>query len=135
LFPGETEVGPLQNDDHVKHLIEVRDADDLDPLSDLVHDYWFDVENVHFDSDEGIVTVPLRNAKKADGHDRILKFHHVRTLEVEDEAMIASYDVDEIEYDPSSRRLVVASGFPFRMVMEVDALRVLVDPFLDGRAV
>ena len=52
---------PIANEDIMqKEPVVVTNADHLESLLDLIHDEYFDLDEVSFSKDEGVVSIPYR---------------------------------------------------------------------------
>jgi hypothetical protein len=81
---------------------------DLGSVLDLIHDRWFDLEQVSFDRQKCEVNVYLGDKRKGPYHDGQLKITGVLSLDVKDEAKIGIYDLCEIKVDiPLSSILII----------------------------
>lgn len=87
-------------------------------LLDALHDRWFDIDAVRFDERLGTVSL-LVGDRKQGPFDREVVFKGVTAFNVEDNANIGYYDIDEIRLEASPNRFVLTSGFPLRLVIQV----------------
>lgn len=89
-------------------------------LLDAVHDRWFNLEDVTFDQAMCKVRVRIGDSRHGP-FERELTFSGVDLLEIEDEAAIQFYDIDDISIDAAGTHIVLASGFPLRLMMHLGA--------------
>ena len=92
---------------------------DLWTVLDLVHDRWFDLEQVSFDQQHGSVCICLGEKRSGPYRDRLLKITGVLAMEIRDEAKIGQYDLSDIEIDSSSSSIRIKSGFPFEIRLKM----------------
>ena len=90
----------------------------LTGLLDALHDRWFDMARVRFDTKAEVVTIHFAASKRGP-FDRELLVTHVSSLDVKDDAGIGLYDVDAIQVDEVNSQIVITSGFPLRLAMHV----------------
>jgi hypothetical protein len=87
-------------------------------LLDAVHDRWFDLDRVGFDQTRGEVRVCFGDRKEGPFKGELI-FSGVSELEIEDEAEIQFYDIDDVRLDQTKTDIVLASGFPLRLRMRL----------------
>lgn len=106
----------------------VTDTRQLNGLRDLVHDCWFNVEKIVFN--EGEKTVAIRLEKKKANLDKDSKsginllIRNVEALTITDTEQVRDYDLNEIEFNAASRRLVITGGIPITIELVVSLLNV-----------
>lgn len=115
----------------------------LTQLTNLIHDYWFDVEQVLHDQERSVLSVKfIRPASLAPEVLRTflfirqvrevlvewyLKIHQVESYRIEDARRIGEYDFNEVRYLASERRLVFVTGIPTTFEVIVRGLEITVD--------
>lgn len=99
--------------------MEIRCETDLFGVLDLVHDRWFNLDQVKFDRENGEVMIFLGEKRKGPFTEKVLKIDGVSDLKINDEARIGIYDFCEIVPDPSSASLRITSGFPMEIILKV----------------
>jgi hypothetical protein len=90
---------------------------ELRVITSKLHDLWFDVTNVDYDAQRGIVSVRFLPDHQSD---RIAQGDMVRELEIRcakelrltESEGIGRYDVNELQYLPNARTVSVATGIP-----------------------
>jgi hypothetical protein len=100
----------------------------LDDLHLVIHDRWFDVDAVQLTG--GVLRIPFASkpvwrASKAK-IDSILEIHHARDYHVVDTEQVGLYDFQEVSFDASAHRVLVASHIPLKLEIEVDAFKLVV---------
>lgn len=87
-------------------------------LLDAVHDRWFNLEDVAFDQEMCKVKVRIGDSSRGP-FERELIVSGVNKLEIEDKAAIQFYDIDDVSLDQAETHIVLASGFPLRLMMHL----------------
>lgn len=91
--------------------------------------YWIDMDR-RVERDDGTLILPLLHGRrrkrfgisyeKASGESAgRLIVHEVLRVEINDDARIGTYDIDEVSYDPAQRTLTVRSGVPMELTIWV----------------
>jgi len=114
---------PVKNDEIMKkEPVVVTNADHLESIVGLIHDEFFDLDDVSFTKDEGIVSIPycrmfhghlgrrIRNwliyrTFEVDVIRSILTIHNVKEYTFDDRSHIGSYSFNTVSYD--SRILLI----------------------------
>lgn len=109
----------------------VTEPQQLDAITDLIHDQWFDVQDIVFDSVSGELTIPFGARSKGPNSDTIalqgeLCVHTAIVYDVDDRAQIGYYDLNEISYTADSHTVLITSSFPLQIFAQVELLRVTV---------
>lgn len=94
-------------------------------INDLIHDRWFDVEEVTFDEGTGYVRVPFKP-------DWVLEVSDVESCQIEEPEGVGSYDFNELIYSEGSGTLLVSTGVPLVFQMRVSALDVSLSELSGG---
>jgi len=89
----------------------------LESLQSLIHDYWFDLDQVLHDVQQGTVRLGLGGRKRGPYDERIITVTGVLQISVVDEAEIQLYDMNRIEAAAGRVRLV--SNFPLEIRLAV----------------
>jgi hypothetical protein len=109
----------------------VTENSQLSDLLYLVHDYWFNVEEVVLDpqSKTVVLRVEPRHSALAKGSTEgiTLTLKNVESLTVHDTERVRDYDIDDIAFDPLTRTLVLRGGVPLEIIFRVSALEILVE--------
>jgi hypothetical protein len=87
-------------------------------LLDSIHDRWFDLGRVRLDKPGGEVTLCIGDTKHGP-FERQLVFSRVTSLAIEDNARIQLYDIEGLSVDVPNGRIVLQSGFPLKLTMDV----------------
>ena len=121
----------------------IKRVDALDGISDvvdIVHDCWFDIEKLNFDSDASVLSIPFEKEvidetgalkaflflkkKQIRIVQYVLKILKVQEYTITDDAKIGRYDFNEIKFNKDLNQLVITSGFPMAITLTVRALDV-----------
>jgi len=108
--------------------VTITTANQIGDLLNLVHDRWFNVERIAFDSERKTVALHLEK-EKADlakgSKDGIrLLINNAEALTVNDTEKVRDYDLNEIKFDAASSRLIITGGIPITIQVKVTALNI-----------
>ena len=118
----------------MKQEMSISKANDLDKIIHFIHDCWFDLSEIRFDSKKGRLTIPYKKEICADRPSGWRKFFrrvatrietwnlvvdHVIRYNVVDTEKIGSYDFDRIFYDPKTRTVKITTGIPLGFTVVV----------------
>ena len=122
--------------------ISTADPAQLSPVLDMIHDRWFDKDDITFDPEVAELRIPFRSEvperKQVTARigpitktefplvTGVLTIHHVLSYRIEDEAQVGTYDINRIEYDPEENRVQVTTGVPILIEAIVDRFKVSV---------
>lgn len=117
----------------------VTDMAECEDLLCIIHDEFFDVDDIRYDSDTGTVDIPFgrvfhdENATvvKSGFFRRIyevpvlrcvLRIGNVTDFALEDTQKMGTYDFNVIDYNKASGKLTIKTGIPLKLFMTVTAL-------------
>jgi hypothetical protein len=106
----------------------ITSATQLGDLLNLVHDRWFNVEQIVSDQEQKTVALHLERKKvnlsggSKDGIRLLIK--NVEALTINDTEKVRDYDVNEVKFDTASGRLIITGGIPITIEIKVTALNV-----------
>jgi len=109
-------------------FLTITSAIQLGDLLNLVHDRWFNVEQVVFDKEQKTVALHLERKKaelvgsSKDGIGLLIK--NVESLTINDTEKVRDYDVNKIKFDAASGRLIITGGIPITIEVKVTALNI-----------
>ncbi|HYJ78681.1 MAG TPA: hypothetical protein VEW03_03690 [Longimicrobiaceae bacterium] len=111
--------------------------DELDRLVDLVHDQWFELDEITYDQARGEVTIPFAHQafEKTRGsgigrlfpgtrvsvHRAAVRVRSVTALEIRDTERIGTYQFNDFTYEPGGV-LRVRSSIPLGLTIHVTRL-------------
>ena len=125
---------PISNQDIIqKEPVVVTSANALDSVIDLIHDEYFELDDVSFSKDQGVVTIPYRRifhgnpgrlirnwlicrTYELDVIRSILTVRNVREYEVDDRSHIGAYSFNTMSYDNRSLLIKCCEDCGLRMV-------------------
>jgi len=114
-------------------MIEVRadSQEALEQIDDVLHDRWFDVDDVRFDEAGRFVQVPFRGQPKgtrraSDAKALMLEIRHVEQNVLKDTERIRFYDFNRLVFSRDSSTLRIETGIPLGLEMRVARLDVRV---------
>lgn len=133
-------------------IIKVSDIEDIVEIVDYVHDRWFDLPDILFDKNNGILSIPLtvRDMKVLDLRRRFLFIYtwysqiveakliirNVVNYELKDEAQIGQAEINVITKEGQN---IVIDCSPFAMieakVSDVDVELILSDNVVEKKSV
>ncbi len=109
-----------------KHL-KINNPKELDAVHDLIHDCYFDVDDVAFDASSSVLSFRFRRvatrgkygwkafistSKMSPAIECYLRFHHVESYSIKDTQKVGTYDFDVLAYDPSTKCIAVRTNVP-----------------------
>src|SRR5271155_3911953 len=106
----------------------ITSATQLRDLLNLVHDRWFNVEQIVSDKEQKTVAVHLERKKanltsgSKDGIRLLIK--NVESLIINDTEKVRDYDVNEVKFDAATGRLIITGGIPIMIEVKVTALNI-----------
>jgi hypothetical protein len=107
--------------------LHVTHAADLDRVADVVHDHWFDLEAVRLDRQASMVTIPLSvDARAGSPVDFTLAIGAAGAISIHDSERIGRYDLNRLRLDEEKMELIVQTGIPLGLRIQVDRIDVTV---------
>lgn len=95
-------------------------------LLKLVHDHWFNAEQIIFDKERKTVALHLERKKanltkgSKDGIQLLVK--NAEALTINDTEKVRDYDLNEIKFDAAGGRLIITGGIPITIEVKVTSL-------------
>jgi hypothetical protein len=132
--------------------LSVATPEQVDDLNRLIHDEWFDLEQIQHDPENRIVLVPYRRkhhggpekisrkrlaytVKEKDVIQSQLRVQHVIDCHINDRAQIGGYTFNRVEFDPGTKKLLILCEPDLEIQLDVTALEVeSLDLEIIGRA-
>jgi hypothetical protein len=121
----------------------IKDPGQIPVILDVIHDCWFDVDDLLFNPETSILSIKFRREiwdqrrllkkiwlwKKVEIpiFECFLKFHHVKSYTVNDTERVGMYDFNELEYDPKSQRISITTGVPIDVEIMVENFEICVE--------
>ena len=116
--------------------VRINDGSQLKRVNEVIHDYWFDLDEVVFDKETSTLQIRftrprLEPSPKRSGlallHkvdvpyvEAFLRIHHVLRWTAEDSERIGSYDFNELLFDEARKRIRVSTGVPLVLFADVE---------------
>jgi len=104
----------------------------VDELLDLIHDYWFDLDEIKYDPAAQQLKIPLsqkiqRKKSKILTKDKnklhpkryIMLIKKVLDVEIVDSEKVGSYDINNIAYKTDTKSIVINTGIPLKFGVNV----------------
>jgi hypothetical protein len=106
-----------------------KDPESLDELQCLIHDPWFDVDQIRLDGSTLTIPFAAGDTSRADRVviDSRLRIDHVRDYELEDTQQVGLCNFNEIRFDAGTQRVVITTGVPLTFVADVAHLEIAVE--------
>ena len=115
--------------------ISIKDPNQIPSIDDVIHDSWFDVSNIEFDSKTSVLSIEFERQLKDESTvveknwmmkkievplvQCFLKFFHVESYEIDDTERVGSYDFTNLEYNSDLRCISVITGTPIGIEIKV----------------
>ena len=87
-------------------------------ITGQVHDQWIDLDEIAFDQNERLVSIPLRKSKRGTVT-QTMRIRSVDELIIHDSERIGSYDVSHVTIDPGDSVLAIHGNIPLRIDIHV----------------
>lgn len=125
--------------------VRVEEPRFLDLATWLIHDQWFDPEEIDFDDERGMLTIPFefedtsreeivdrswrgrRKRAKVPRLRGVLTIGAVNDWELKDTERVGTYDFNELVYDEAQDQLQVVTNIPLELSVAVSRIDVTVE--------
>lgn len=123
--------------------INIKSPKEIKSILNVIHDCWFNINDVIFDSSSGILTIKfgreMIDKKEIIGKrwflkrikipivECILKIYNVKDYSIRDKAHVETYDFNELNYDSKLKQIHISTGFPVDIEIMVDDFEVSVE--------
>ncbi|MFN8221413.1 MAG: hypothetical protein U0S12_14920 [Fimbriimonadales bacterium] len=104
---------------------------DIPAVIDLVHDLWFDVDDLQ--AKDGEIELRIFDRGKGETSVGLLRIGNVRSVTLRDTERIGFYDINELLYDGT--RLQITTGVPLYLSIDVSSLDLYFESFRYSGAV
>lgn len=111
-------------------------AQDLDVVNDLIHDHWFNVDDVAFDEATRTLHIKFQRppAERTDTgrHTKgpptqwVLEIARVLSYKLEESEGIGRYDFNVLKYTAADAKLAITAGIPLVFEAIIDGIEILV---------
>ena len=118
---------PSNNGMSVKST-SIKDPNQIPIICDLIHDAWFDVDNIEFDSNTCVLSIEFDRELKDESTvveknwmveklevplvQCFLNFFHVDSYKIDDTERVGYYDFTTLEYNSDQRCISIITGTP-----------------------
>lgn len=119
------------------HLSKSRD---LDSVNDLIHDHWFNVEELVYYADSSTLEIPFcrqrtRESNASSGHSHalrtktrwVLRIHSVISYSLEDTERVRDYDFNEVRHLAETGEIIISTGVPLDLRLRVREVEISVE--------
>jgi hypothetical protein len=123
--------------------ISIKHPNQIPVITDVIHDAWFDVSNIEFDSKTSVLSIEFERQLKDESTvveknwmmkkievplvQCFLKFFHVESYEIDDTERVGSYDFTNLEYNSDLRCISIITGTPIGIEIKVRDFEVSVE--------
>ena len=125
--------------------IRINNVEQISKILDVIHDQWFDLNELKFKKEEGVVEIPfqreLEKKSKLQKHFlffkkrltpitlHVLRIYNAQNYSVVDSEKVGKYDFNEIFYNLSQKKVIVKCGVPLVITIEVDLFDIEVEAY------
>ncbi len=115
--------------------ISIKDPNQIPSIDDLIHDFWFDVSNIEFESNTSALRIEFERelidkstvvekkwfVKKIEVPlvQCFLNIHHVESYKIDDTERVGRYDFTSLEYNSDLRCISINTGTPIYIQIKV----------------
>lgn len=123
--------------------ISIQDPRQIPVILDLIHDCWFDVDDIICDRETSILSIKFKRemgdrrrvlknfwlVKKLEVPliECFLKFYHVKSYRIRDTEHVGIYDFNELKYDHHLKRIDIITGVPIDIKIYVEMFEISVE--------
>ena len=107
-------------------FLRINDPDELDSVHDLIHDCYFDVDDIAFDPLTSVLSFRFRRlpkrhpwwrdflttSKMSPTIECYLRIYDVESYSINDKERVGTYDFNVLHYESSRRCITVLTGTP-----------------------
>jgi hypothetical protein len=123
----------------VVKILRAKRTDEIEAINDLIHDAFFDVDDIAFDSQASILsfkfdlpTLPsglglkefIYSSKTSPGVECLLKIYNVEKYSIDDTEKVGRYDFNIIEFDAPARVVYIRTNIPIGIQILVSELEI-----------
>ena len=115
--------------------ISIKHPNQIPIIDDVIHDAWFDVSNIAFDSNTSVLSIEFDLELKDESTvveknwmmkklevplvQCFLNIFHVESYEIDDTERVGSYDFTSLEYNSDLRCISIITGTPIGIEIKV----------------
>jgi hypothetical protein len=123
-------------------IINVKKPGDIRAANDIIHDSFFDVDDITFNSQTSVLSFKFRrpipskrlaltdfvySSRTKPAHEYMLIIRNVESYSIRDTEKVGTYDFDVLEFDPSTRRISIRTNIPIGISIVVRDLDIWVE--------
>ncbi len=124
-------------------LTQIVDPTRIQEIDGVIHDSWFNAEDIHFDAARCVLSIKFRREATDKGRmvekdwllkkweipvtECFLRFYNVKAYRIDDTERVGRYNLLELAYDPQAMRVIVKTGIPIHIEMIVECFEVEVE--------
>jgi hypothetical protein len=121
-------------------VLTAHQPNELARIEDAIHDCFFDLARVEYDSTSRTLTIPFRkddaqggrrlalvSRALGRGEEYLMIIGHVESYDIEDRVKVRYYDFNRLTYDATTQLLSIVTGIPVRIDISVSALDIRVE--------
>ncbi|PIQ86895.1 MAG: hypothetical protein COV74_02955 [Candidatus Omnitrophica bacterium CG11_big_fil_rev_8_21_14_0_20_45_26] len=136
------------------HSIIIQEPRELNYIHELIHDQWFNVDQVTFHKETSKLLIKLaeRNGKRRRGNlsriinslsrksksavcERNLTIHYVNDYHIKDSEKVGLYDINQIKYDQNKSHLSITTGIPLEFTVTVSRFELVYEETITSNPV
>ena len=122
---------------------KIAKVNELPHITDLIHDCWFDVDEIVFDHQTSVLSIRFEKElpesiqtlrkilfikkKTIPIAEYFLKIHHVQDYKIDDQNQIGKYDFNKLEYMQEKQIIIINTGVPIGIEIKVGSFEVSVE--------
>lgn len=99
----------------------------LDRLTDLIHDYWFDLEDIVYNVDNQELTIPCNCDQKKSNDKKNIRIFNVQSYLINDTEKIGVYNFNKFVLNKDEAILSILTGIPLEFTIKFSSLRIQVE--------
>lgn len=123
-------------------VITIKEPKAIKDILYLIHDEWFDKNDIRFNQQTSLLQIKFRRINKSDKKiekslfvikkitcpiiESFLIIEDVLNYVIDDKADIGLYDFDTIEYDEKKKKITINSNFPMKIIIKVKQFSVTI---------
>jgi hypothetical protein len=116
------------------HIIGIKNPSEIIKIIDAIHDCWFDINEIQFDKDKAILSIPYKvdikddrlKATKKPNASYLLQIKNVKNYFLHDTEKIGCYDFNKIEYDKDKKFIHITTGVPLKLTIYIFDFEIII---------
>ncbi len=135
MFAGSRYNTASRNNGMSTKSISIKHPNQIPIIRDVIHDAWFDVSNIEFDSNTSVLSIEFERELKDESTvveknwmmEKIevplvqcfLNIFHVESYKIDDTEGVGSYDFTTLKYNAEGRYISIITGTPIGIEIKV----------------